>query len=129
MAYPERRTEVFPQQMLTGALEYLLIRTPESLEITAAEDTDDFFEQHRVHEQLIEIIRMRANVVIVGQITAEDISMAVEAESAVEPSEVESKIQEMGTVDFGGGTVDLSGVTVSLVDFRLFDDTRGGYTA
>ncbi|ASV44029.1 hypothetical protein PBI_SCTP2_14 [Salicola phage SCTP-2] len=124
MAYPERRTEVFPQQMLTGALEYILIRTPQSLEITASEDTENFFKQNRVHEQIIEIIRMRANVVIVGEINAEDISMAVEAESAVDPTEIESKIQAMGSVDFGSGTVDLSGVTVSLVDFRLYDPSR-----
>lgn len=120
----KRLTKVFPKQMLTGGLEHLLIKTPESIEVTAAEGSDEYFEQHRVLEHIVEMVRMRANVVIVGPVDADGVSIAVEFNEAVQADELEGMIQDLGEeVPFGSGTVDLSGVTVLKVDYKLDDPT------
>lgn len=124
----QRRAEVFPAQQLTGALEFFLIKTPDaSLVIDADEETEtkDFLEQNETHRKILNIVRLRANVVIIGSINDEDISVAVEFESAADPQEMQDLIQELGSsVPFGNRTVDLSTVVVQKEDLRLFDSSR-----
>lgn len=123
----KRLTKAFETQELTGNLDHLLIKTPESIVVTADVETaqEYHFEQQRVLVQIIDMVRTRANVVIVGPVGAEDFSVAVEFSDAVDPQELQDMIRAMGaTVPFGAGTVDLSGVEVLSVDYKLFDTTQ-----
>jgi hypothetical protein len=144
----KRYTQAKKTQMLTGGLEHFTVATPESIVPTAdgsaefySEEFNNYFEQARVWEQLIEIFRTRGNVVIVSELSAGGFTVAVEHKDAVDPAEIQEKIRELGSVAFGTeeveidpdgtpasgdeytetqeATVDLSGVTVAKVDYDL----------
>lgn len=124
-----RRTYAYKDQMLTGGLDLYHVTTLVSIVPTADRESDDpavqneFFSQARVWERIIETIRTRANVVILGALDADGFSFAVEHKDAIDADEMQALIQEMGEVEFsydGETTVDLSGVTLEKVeDFRL----------
>jgi len=145
----KRYTQVKDTQMLTGGLEHFTVTTPESIVPSASADAaygtqefNDYYEQARVWEKLIEIFRTRGNVVIVSELAAGGFTVAVEHNDAIDPAEIQGKIQELGgAVAFGTTenlvdpdgtpnsgdeytevvpvTVDLSGVTVAQVDYDL----------
>ena len=122
----KRYTQVKDTQMLTGGLEHFTVATPTSIVPTAdseaaygSDEFNNFYEQARVWEQMIEIFRTRGNVVIVSELTDNGFTVAVEHNDAVDPAEIQEKIRDLGTVDFGGSTVDLSGVTVAKVAYDL----------
>ena len=124
-----RRTYAYKDQMLTGGLDFFHVTTPVSIVPTADRESADkdvqneFYAQARVWERVIETIRTRANIVILGVLDAEGFSFAVEHKDAILVDEMQDLLQEMGVVDFsydGTSTVDLSGVTLEKVeDFRL----------
>lgn len=125
-----RRTYAYKDQMLTGGLDFFHVSTtPVSIVPTADRESDDvavqneFYAQARVWERVIETIRTRANIVILGALDDAGFSFAVEHKDAIDVAEMQALLQEMGVVDFshdGTTTVDLSGVTLEKVeDFRL----------
>ena len=144
----KRYTQVKDTQMLTGGLEHFTVATPTSIVPTAdseaaygSDEFNNFYEHARVWEQMIEIFRTRGNVVIVSELTDNGFTVAVEHNDAVDAGEIQEKIRELGSVAFGteevtidpdgtpasgdeytetqDATVDLSGVTVSKVDYDL----------
>ena len=137
----KKLTQVTKSQMLTGGLEHFTIATPESIVPTGNPDAvagsvefNNFYEQARVQEQIIEIFRTRANVVLVSELKDAGFTIAVEHNDAVDAAEIQAKIRELGAVPFGvtagvdaelgtdddvPATVDLSGVTVAKVDYDL----------
>jgi len=110
-----------------------------------SEEFKNYYEQARVWEKLIEVFRTRGNVVIVSELAGGGFTVAVEHKDAVDAAEIQEKIRELGSVAFGEetvevadefgtlpgeagyvtteevqpATVDLSGVTVSKVDYSL----------
>lgn len=123
-----RLTRVYPTQMLTGDLEYFHLTTPFSIVPTADRESEDssvvreFFVQARVWERIIEVIRTRANVVIIGVLDASGFSFAVEHGGAIDVDQMQQLIRDIGEVDFssdGTTTVDLSTVELVQRDFRL----------
>lgn len=124
-----RRTYAYKDQMLTGGLDFYHITTPVSIVPTADRESEDvavqneFYSQARVWERVIETIRTRANVVILGALDETGFSFAVEHKDAILVDEMQDLLQEMGEVEFsydGETTVDLSGVTLEKVEeFRL----------
>lgn len=120
---------VYPEQMLTGGLDLYHLTTPNSIVPTAESDSTDYFvvqdyyTQCRVWETIIEMIRLRANVVIVGQLDDDGFSFAVEHKDALDVDRMQTMLQELGDVSFshdGQTTVDMSGVTlVEVEDFRI----------
>lgn len=144
----KKLTQVTKTQMLTGGLEHFTIATPAAIVPTASVDSvdgsqefKDFYEQARVQEQIIELFRTRANVVLVSELKAGGFTVAVEHPDAVDVVELQGKIRELGSVAFGTAevavdpdgtpdtgdeytevqaqTVDLSGVVVAKVDYDL----------
>ena len=121
----KRYTQVQDTQMLTGGLEHFtvtgadIVPTADADAAYGTEEFNNFYEQARVWEQMIEIFRTRANVVIVSELATGGFSLAVEHNDAVDVSEIQGKIRDLGTVDFGGSTVDLSNVVVTKVDYDL----------
>ena len=144
----KRYTQISETQMLTGGLEHFVVQTPNSIVPTAdssaaygTQEFNDFYDQARVWEKMVEIFRTRANVVIVSDLAAGGFTLAVEHNEAVDPAEIQQKIRDLGTVSFGTEevtvdpdgtpdsgdeyvenqevTVDLSGVTVAKVDYDL----------
>jgi hypothetical protein len=144
----KRYTQVNETQMLTGGLEHFTVATPNSIVPSADKDAayasqefNDFYEQARVWEKIIEIFRTRGNVVIVSELTSNGFTVAVEHNEAVDPAEIQEKIRELGEVNFGTSenvvdpdgtpdsgdeytevvqeTVDLSCVTVAKVAYDL----------
>lgn len=121
----KRYTQVQDTQMLTGGLEHFtvtgadIVPTADADAAYGTEEFNNFYEQARVWEQIIEIFRTRANVVIVSELAAGGFSLAVEHNDAVDVAEIQGKIRDLGTVDFGGSTVDLSSVVVTKVDYDL----------
>lgn len=144
----KKLTQVSKTQMLTGGLEHFTIATPNSIVPTASADSvdgtqefKDFYEQARVQEQIIELFRTRANVVLVSELKDGGFTVAVEHNDAVDVAELQGKIRELGAVAFGSEevtvdpdgtagsgdeytevqakTVDLSGVVVAKVDYDL----------
>lgn len=124
-----RLTHVYPDQMLTGGLDLYHITTPNSIVPTADSDSteydekQDYFTQTHVWETIIETIRLRANVVIVGQLDEDGFSFAVEHKDALDVDQMQTMLQDLGEQAFsndGQTTVDLSGVTlVEVEDFRI----------
>ena len=144
----KRYTQAKKTQMLTGGLEHFTVATPNSIVPTAdseaafgSDEFNNYYEQARVWEQMIEIFRTRGNVVLVSELTDNGFTVAVEHNDAVDAGEIQEKIRELGSVAFGteevtidpdgtpasgdeytetqDATVDLSGVTVSKVDYDL----------
>lgn len=148
----KRYTQAKKTQMLTGGLDHFTVATPESIVPTAdgsaeyhSEEFKNYYEQTRVWEKLIEVFRTRGNVVIVSELATGGFTVAVEHKDAVDAAEIQEKIRELGSVEFGvemvevadefgtlpgeagyvtteeeqDATVDLSGVTVSKVDYDL----------
>jgi len=144
----KRYTQVNETQMLTGGLEHFTVATPNSIVPTADKDAafasqefNDFYDQARVWEKMIEVFRTRGNVVIVSELAAGGFTVAVEHKEAVDAAEIQEKIRELGAVAFGSTenlvdpdgtpdsgdeytevvpvTVDLSGVTVAKVAYDL----------
>lgn len=144
----KKLTSVSKTQMLTGGLEHFTITTPESIVPTGNADAvydsqefNNFYEQARVQQQIIEIFRIRGNVVIVSDLKAGGFTVAVEHNDAIDPAEIQAKIRELGAVAFGSQdvtvdpdgtpnsgdeyvetqpvTVDLSGVSVAKVEYDL----------
>jgi len=117
----ERLTQVFKDQMLTGGLEYFHLTTPESFVPTANRDnTVVFFSQARVWERVVEVISRFAAPIIIGALDDEGFSFAVEKRAAIDPDKLQDMLRELGSLEFGTGTVDLSGVElVHLPEFRL----------
>lgn len=137
----KRYTQVKDTQMLTGGLEHFTVTTPASIVPTGDSEApygsvefNNYYEQARVWEKLIEVFRTRGNVVIVSELAAGGFTVAVEHNDAIDPAEIQTKIQELGEVNFGVSagtdtelgteddvqeTVDLSGVTVAKVDYDL----------
>ena len=137
----KRYTQVQDTQMLTGGLEHFTVGTPNSIVPTGDSEAtygsvefNNYYEQARVWEQMIEIFRTRGNVVIVSELAAGGFTVAVEHNDAIDPVEIQEKIRELGSVNFGVSagtdtelgteddvqeTVDLSGVTVAKVDYDL----------
>lgn len=124
-----RQTHVYKDQMLTGGLEFYRLTVLESFVPTADRDSDDpavvreYYAQARVWERVIEAIRTRANVVIIGILDADGFSFAVEHKDAIDVAEMQALIQGLGSVEFsydGSVTVDLSAAVLEKVDeFRL----------
>lgn len=123
-----RLTRVYPTQMLTGDLEYFHLTTPNSIVPSADRDSEDssevreFYAQARVWERIIEVIRTRANVVIVGVLDASGFSFAVEHGGAIDVDQMQELIRGIGEAEFsvdGETTVDLSTVELVQRDFRL----------
>ena len=124
-----RRTYAYKEQMLTGGLDFFHVTTPVSIVPTADRESADkdvqneFYAQARVWERVIETIRTRANVVILGALDDVGFSFAVEHKDAIVVADMQALLQEMGEVEFsydGLTTVDLSGVTLEKVEeFRL----------
>ena len=137
----KRYTQVQDTQMLTGGLEHFTVSTPNSIVPTGDSEAaygsvefNNYYEQARVWEQMIEIFRTRGNVVIVSELAAGGFTVAVEHNDAVDAAEIQAKIRELGSVNFGVSagtdtelgtsddvqeTVDLSGVTVTKVAYDL----------
>lgn len=116
----KRLTKVSKTQMLTGGLEYFMIKTPESIVPGEATETVEVVRaKNRLWERLIEIVRTRANVVIVGILEDTGFSFAVEHVEAVLITELQDLMQGIDGTDAG---VDMSGVTLEAVpEFRLVD--------
>lgn len=113
----KRLTEVQKSQMVTGDLEFFVVKTPESLlpTVTREEDEELYFIQARVWERVLEIIRTRVNAVIVGHLEETGFSFAVERSGAITEQEIQDLVQSIGTMEFskdGSDTVDLSGITI-----------------
>lgn len=116
----KRLTKVSKTQMLTGGLEYFLVKTPESMVPVEGTDTADVIRaKDRLWERVIDAVRTRANVVIVGVLEDEGFSLAVEHVDAVIVSEVQGLIQGIDGTEAG---VDMSGVElVKVEEFKLVD--------
>ncbi len=118
----QRLTQVFKDQMLTGGLEFFHLKTPESFVPTADRETarDTFFSQARVWERVVEVIGRRAMPVIIGALDDEGFSFAVEKRAAIQVEDVQAMLRELGEVEFGATTVDLSMVELhKQEEFRL----------
>lgn len=115
----KRETKINFSQNLTGSLTHFKVLTPASLVVSAAEGSDAYFEQHSVIEKVVGVVAMRARPVIMSDIIAEGFTIAVEKKDAIDVAEIQAEIQAMGTVDFGGATVDLSAVTLEEAPYQL----------
>lgn len=142
----KRYTQVQDTQMLTGGLEHFTVATPNSIVPTGDSEAaygsvefNNYYEQARVWEQIIEIFRTRGNVVIVSELTSDGFTVAVEHNDAIDPNvdannSIQALIRDLGEVPFGVSagadtdlgteddvqeTVDLSSVVVTKVDYDL----------
>tara|TARA_Y100000034_G_C6730167_1_gene323425 strand:+ start:97 stop:534 length:438 start_codon:yes stop_codon:yes gene_type:complete len=143
----KRYTQAKKTQMLTGGLEHFtvtgadIVPTADGSAEYGSGEFKNYYEQARVWEKLIEVFRTRGNVVIVSELAAGGFTVAVEHKDAINPAEIQEKIRELGEVPFGteevtidpdgtpasgdeytevqDATVDLSGVTVTKVDYDL----------
>ena len=147
----KRYTQAKKTQMLTGGLEHFtvtgadIVPTADGSSEYHSEEFKNYYEQARVWEKLIEVFRTRGNVVIVSELAAGGFTVAVEHKDAIDASEIQEKIRELGEVPFGttmvevadefgtlpgeagyvtteeeqDATVDLSGATVTKVDYDL----------
>lgn len=116
-----RNTVIKNTQTLTGGLDHFTVSGVD-MRVTANKNSDmkNFYEQSHVLESIVEIFRVCANVVIVGKTTENGVSIAVEHVDAVDPTVIEEKINELGTVPFGdSSTLDLSTVKVSKVKYDM----------
>lgn len=126
-----RNTHVHKDQMLTGGLEFYHITTAASIVPTSDRDSDDvseqreYFAQARVWEKVIETIRTRANVVIIGALDDDGFSFAVEHKDAIDVDEMQTRLKGLGEQPFsvdGATTVDLSAIELQEVpEFRLVE--------
>lgn len=129
-----RMTHAYKDQMLTGGLDFFHVTTAVSILPTADRESEDkavvreYYAQARVFERVIETIRTRANVVILGVLDATGFSFAVEHKDAIDAPTMQTLLQEMGEVEFsydGETTVDLSGITIEKVEEFRLDTTYG----
>ena len=116
----KRFTQARKTQMLTGGLVHFTVTGVDMRPTADKSNVQDFYEQSRVLESIIEIFRVRANVVLVSETKEEGVTIAVEHNDAVDASEIQGKIQELGEVPFGDGdTLDLSSVEVTEVTYDI----------
>ena len=121
----KRLTKVSQTQMLTGGLDYFVVTTPESVVAEALTSTSSAAEvktaqaRDRVWEQMVEILRTRANVVIVGALSATGFSVAVEHVDAIDGDILTALQTLMQGIDGTDAGADLSGVTLTKVEFDL----------
>lgn len=129
-----RMTYAYADQMLTGGLDFFHVTTAVSIVPTAdrvsadAAEQREFYAQARVFERVIETIRTRANVVILGVLDASGFSFAVEHKDALVASEMQELLRGIGDAEFsydGETTVDLSGITIEKVEYFRLDAAYG----
>lgn len=91
----KRLTKVSETQMLTGGLEYFVVTTGTSIVPDVLTDASTVAvrkiarARDRMWEQIIEIFRTRANVVIVGPLSADGFSLAVEHTGAIDVTDAD----------------------------------------
>lgn len=110
-----RLTRVHEDQMVTGHLEFYHLNTPVSIVPTVDGNDPDqryaYYEQERVWERVINVIRSRSNPVIIGPLMDSGFSFAVEHGDVISVTRMQEDIRKIGEADFAdGNTVDLSGV-------------------
>lgn len=114
-------TKVQEGQALTGNLEFFAATVGADIRITADRETETakYYSQARVWEMICEVLSMRAQPVIMSAIDDVGFSFATEKTTALDAAEIQAMVRELGTVEFGDATVDLSGVEIEKVEFKL----------
>lgn len=120
----KRLTKVSETQMLTGGLEYFVVTTGTSIVPAVLTDTSTLAERkiararERMWEQIIEIFRTRANVVIVGPLSADGFSLAVEHVSAIDVTDTDF-LAALAAIDDSEADVTGFAATAVKVTFNL----------